>query len=95
MLAARVGLGTRRVQAMFRDDVGLAPKQLVRITRLQRALQLRRGRPSLTWSAVAARAGYYDHAHLVRDANAIAGRPPSSLVVDEPGLTATFLSDAG
>jgi AraC-like DNA-binding protein len=55
-LAAHAGLSARRVQSIFRDDVGLSPKQLLRISRLQRALALRRGNDTLSWSSIAGRA---------------------------------------
>ena len=37
-MADSIGLTTRRVQAIFADHVGLSPKTLSRIARLQRAL---------------------------------------------------------
>jgi AraC-like DNA-binding protein len=93
-LAAHVGLSARRVQSIFRNDVGLSPKQLLRISRLQRALALHRSNGTLSWSAIAARAGYYDHAHFTHDCNDIAGAAPSQLFGVDAGLTETFLNDA-
>ena len=57
----------REVHGARRDAIGLTPKELVRITRFQPALALARAHPELSWSAVASRAGYYDHAHLVHE----------------------------
>jgi AraC-like DNA-binding protein len=88
-LARHAGLSVRRVQCLFEDDVGLSPKQLHRIHRFQRALALRRARPRLTWSAVAANAGYYDHAHFVHDARDLTGSAPSELLGGE--ITESFL----
>ena len=90
-LARHAGLSVRRVQRLFEDDVGLSPKQMHRIQRIQRALALRRANPRLTWSAVAARAGYYDHAHLAHDASDLAGAPLTELLGDA-GLTEVFLT---
>lgn len=92
-LAGEAGLSMRRVQGLFRDDVGLSPKQLHRIARFQRALALRRQQPRLTWSGVASGAGYFDQAHLIHDARDIAGYTPTQLVSSEAGdLTDAFLS---
>jgi transcriptional regulator GlxA family with amidase domain len=93
-LAKELGLGARRVDAMFRDHVGLSPKQLLRIFRFQRALGLRRTLPSVSWATIALRAGYYDQAHLVRDARAIAGAAPTALLLHPGGggLTEIFLA---
>ena len=92
--ARETGLGVRRVQQLFRDDVGLTPKQLQRITRFQRALALGRAHSRLTWSAIASRAGYHDQAHLIHESRAIAGCTPAELFGgDGPHeLTEAFLA---
>jgi AraC-like DNA-binding protein len=91
-LARHVGLSARRVELLFRDEIGLSPKQLHRINRFQHAMALRRAKPRLTWSAVASRAGYYDQAHLIHDSRDIAGCTPSELTGDLE-LTEAFLSE--
>ena len=93
-VARETGLGVRRVQQLFRDDVGLSPKQLHRITRFQRALALARAQSRLTWSAVASRAGYYDQAHLIHESRDIAGCTPAELLTDDRSheLTEAFLA---
>lgn len=92
-LAQRAGLSTRRVQTLFRDRVGLAPKQLMRIARFQRALGLARANSSLSWSAIAARAGYYDQAHLIHEAQDIVGCTPAELLGRDAELTDVFLAE--
>lgn len=93
-VARETGLGVRRVQQLFRDDVGLSPKQLHRIARFQRALALGRAQPALTWSAVASRAGYFDQAHLLHDSREIAGCTPRELLGGDGRheLTEAFLA---
>jgi AraC-like DNA-binding protein len=90
-LADSVGLGTRRVQGLFADHVGVSPRTLARIARLQRALGLARANPRQSLSAVAHDAGYYDHAHFVRDCQDIAGESPSAVLGRDGGVTAAFL----
>ena len=92
-VAREAGLGVRRVQQLFRDDVGLSPKQLHRITRFQRALALGRAHQRLTWSAIASRAGYCDQAHLIHESCEIAGCTPTELLgAERPReLTEAFL----
>ena len=92
-LARHAGLGVRRVQALFRDDVGLSPKQLLRIHRYQRALATYRAEPRLTWGAVATRAGYHDQAHLNHDSRDIAGLTPAELMESPSEFTESFLSN--
>lgn len=90
-LARHAGLGARRLQAMFADQVGLSPKVVMRLSRFQRALNLVRSRRDLAWAAVAAQAGYYDQSHLNHECREIAGCTPSALVAKDPGLTELFL----
>ena len=86
------GVSTRRLQTVFRDHVGLTPKQLLRVTRFQRALRIAREEPKLSWGRVAHLAGFYDHAHLIHDSNDIAGCTPSELVARDAALTEVFLA---
>ena len=94
LLAREFGSSTRRLQAMYSRDVGLPPKLLTRIARFQRALAVARSNPSMSWSAVAHAASYYDHAHFVHDSRDLVGCPPSALAARDPGLTEVFLTDA-
>jgi len=71
------GLSARQLQRRMRAAVGCGPKQLQRILRLQRALQLARAHRSL--AGLAATAGYADQAHLCREARELAGLPASAL----------------
>jgi AraC-like DNA-binding protein len=93
-VARETGLGVRRVQQLFRDDVGLSPKQLHRITRFKRALALGRAHARLTWGTIASRAGYSDQAHFIHESREIAGCTPGDLLGgDRPReLTEAFLT---
>ena len=90
-LSRHAGIGTRRLQALFAERVGMSPKMLMRINRFQRALRIARERDDLSWSAVALEAGYYDQPHLNHECQEITGRAPSALVAKDPGLTEIFL----
>jgi methylphosphotriester-DNA--protein-cysteine methyltransferase len=74
---------------LFREEVGLTPKQLLRITRFQRALGIARMEPTLSWSAVAVRAGSFDQAHLIHESHDIAACTPATLLGREAELTLT------
>ena len=90
-LAATSGLSARRVQMIFRDDVGLSPKQLLRINRLQRVLALAQTVDPPSWAQIAVQTGYFDQAHLIRDARALAGATPLQLLRMPSQLTHAFL----
>lgn len=92
-LSRSAGVSTRRLQTLFRDHVGLSPKQLLRVTRFQRALRMARMEPRLSWTRIAILTGFYDQAHLIHDANEIAGCTPAALVRRDAQITDAFLSD--
>jgi AraC-like DNA-binding protein len=92
-LAARLGLGERQVERELDRHVGLRPKMLLRIARFQRALAVARGDESLSWSAVAARAGFFDQAHLTHEFKRFAACTPSEFLGRDRSLTDLFLAD--
>lgn len=77
-LSAHLGLSERRLQRLFRTEVGTSPKRFARIVRFQHARRaLWRGVPG---AAVAADLGYFDQAHLLRDHREFAGIRPSRFI---------------
>jgi AraC-like DNA-binding protein len=92
-LAARLGLGERQVERELSRHVGLGPKMLLRIARFQRALAIARADETLTWSAVAARAGYFDQAHLTHEFRRFAACTPSEFLGRDRSLTDLFLAE--
>ena len=79
-MAARLDLSPRQLQRRFTDQVGLTPKLYARTVRFDAVLEARERNPDLTWTTLAHRFGYFDQAHLLRDAHAFTGMPPSALV---------------
>ncbi|MDG4778580.1 AraC family transcriptional regulator [Micromonospora sp. WMMD961] len=75
--AARHDVPVRRLQRLFMEYVGVAPKWVIRRYRLQEAVEQAAGGP-LRWADLAADLGYSDQAHLVRDFTAVAGMSPAA-----------------
>lgn len=74
-LAAEVGWSRRHLAARFREAVGLPPKALGRLLRVEHAAQrVRAGDPL---ADVAYGAGYADQAHFNREFRALVGCTPS------------------
>lgn len=65
---------------------GYGPKMLVRILRMNQAVDL--ARSGTPFAEVAARIGYADQAHLAREVKALAGVPLSELIRSEPAQPA-------
>ena len=75
-VADQAGMSARQFQRRCKEESGLAPKQLARILRFRRACRLaERGE---SWLRVAAEAGYFDQAHLIRDFREFTGTTPVS-----------------
>lgn len=70
------GVSIRQLGRLFRDHLGFSPKMFARIVRFQRALTLLKRDPGCTLAEIAARCGYYDQPHFVRDFKAFAGAVP-------------------
>jgi AraC-like DNA-binding protein len=80
-LAARVGVGERRLQQLFHAHVGLSPRSLGRLARLHDCLRaLRRARRRPAWASVAADHGFYDQAHLANEFRALCGLTPTAFL---------------
>jgi AraC-like DNA-binding protein len=81
-LAETVGLGGRHLERRFRDAVGVSPKLFSRVVRFRRALALLRRPNRPPWPQLAAEAGYFDQAHLIREVRALAGTTPTALAIE-------------
>ena len=90
-LAARAGMGSRQLERLFQDRVGISPKQLLRIVRFQHVLRaVRRGAPDAGWADLAAAHGFSDQSHFIRDFKAFVGAPPGSWSAHDDSLAAVF-----
>ncbi|GGR82149.1 AraC family transcriptional regulator [Micromonospora fulviviridis] len=93
-LAEEVGWSRRHLAVRFRREFGLPPKTVARLLRFQRAYAMV-GRTLVTapvgdarpaagpggggWAELAARLGYYDQSHLIREFREFAGATPATL----------------
>jgi AraC-like DNA-binding protein len=79
-VAAGLGVSERHLRRVFRDAVGVSPKEFTRLSRFHRALRVAREDAHASWASIAAAAGYYDQAHLIAEFRAIAGAPPRAFL---------------
>jgi AraC-like DNA-binding protein len=76
-VARQAGMSERQFRRRCLEESGLAPKQLCRVLRFRRACAL--GERGLPWGLIAAEAGYFDQAHLIRDFREFTGVTPMSV----------------
>ncbi len=77
-LTQELGVGRRRLERKFQERVGVPPKLLCRILRIQHALALLAEPRPASFSRVAQAAGYHDQPHFIRDFRAICGMTPGA-----------------
>ncbi|MDM0075471.1 AraC family transcriptional regulator [Variovorax sp. J2P1-59] len=88
-MAREFGATERTLERRFRRAIGVPPKLFARVMRLQAALTA--PEPPDRWSDFALECGYYDQSHLNREAKAIFGTsPPSMLKAPESQLAQGF-----
>jgi AraC-like DNA-binding protein len=75
-LAAELGVGERRLQQLFHAHVGLSPRALSRLARLEGCLRALRACHEPRWAELAQRAGFYDQSHLANEFRALCGMTP-------------------
>jgi AraC-like DNA-binding protein len=77
-MARQAGLSARQLRRLCLEDAGLGPKRLARVLRFRYANRLAAGVRRPDWSSIAASAGYFDQAHLIRDFREFTGRTPAA-----------------
>lgn len=73
-----IGLSSRRFIQVFKEEVGLTPKQFCRIQRFQNVLRLIEGEEQVDWTEIALTCGYYDQAHFIHDFRSFSGFSPTT-----------------
>ncbi|HZP64974.1 MAG TPA: helix-turn-helix domain-containing protein [Rudaea sp.] len=71
------GLGPRKLQRLFSEYVGVAPKWVIRRYRLHDAAERMTSATHMEWAALAQELGYADQAHFIRDFKRLIGQPPA------------------
>jgi AraC-like DNA-binding protein len=90
-LARVCGVSVRTLNRAFDRSLGMTPKTLARVCRINRAASLLRDGNAA--ADVALDAGFCDQPHLVNEFRTIAGLSPSRWIELPPGLGVRFLQD--
>ena len=91
-LVEQVAVSHKRLMLLFQRDVGMTPKALAQIYRLQSVLRRIGRERAPDWSRVAADCGYYDQPHLVHEFRRLSGLTPSEYLSSRlPNLNHTVV----
>jgi AraC-like DNA-binding protein len=88
--ARAAGWSTRQLERQFLRNVGLPPKTLTRIGRIQAVVRAVASGAQHSWGRIAHACGFADQAHMIREFRAIAGETPTAYFGRENALTENF-----
>lgn len=72
----QIGYSQKHTIKLFKDQVGVSPKNFLRIMRFQKAILEIEHNPDFSWIAVAHDCGYYDQSHFIADFKLFSGFTP-------------------
>ena len=79
ILADKACLSRKQYERVFREQVGMNPKEYARVVRFQKAMRMLQC-GSRDYACIAHHCGYADQSHFIRDFKAMNGHTPKSLI---------------
>lgn len=79
-LSDEIGYSQKHFIELFRGQVGVSPKQYLKIMRFQKAILAIETNASIQWNRIALESGFYDQAHLIHDFKLFSGFTPSEYI---------------
>ena len=76
-LSEEIGYSQKHFIDLFQRQVGVTPKQYLKIMRFQKAICALENQKRLHWSQIALESGYYDQAHFNHDFKLFSGFTPN------------------
>lgn len=89
-LAGKMNINRRNMERKFISVIGMSPKQLARVARLQATLKMLEQKKFTTLTSLAYENAYYDQAHFIKDFKEFTGISPRSFFSDNLKLSALF-----
>jgi AraC-like DNA-binding protein len=90
-LAGKMNINRRNMERKFIAAIGLSPKQLSKVTRLQAAMKMLEQKKFSSLTSLAYENGYYDQAHFIKDFKEFTGLSPKSFFADNMRLSGLFI----
>jgi AraC-like DNA-binding protein len=91
-LADKMRLNRRNMERRFVSAIGMSPKQLSKVTRLQATLKMLEQKKYTSLTSLAHENGYYDQAHFIKDFREFTGMSPKSFFAENLRLSALFIA---
>lgn len=91
-LADQVQVNRRQLERKFATVIGMSPKQLAKIIRLQATLKMMEEQRFNSLTELAYENGYFDQAHFIKDFKEFTGVTPSEFYANQLKMSTLFLN---
>ncbi len=85
----------RQLERNFLNQIGISPKQLGKVIRLQTALKLLLNRKTENLTEIAYKSEYYDQNHFIKDFKEFTGITPKEFLSDDQMIISSILYSKG
>lgn len=85
-LSDQIGYSQKHFIDLFKRQVGILPKQYLKIMRFQRAIRTIENQAAINWSQIALESGFYDQAHFIHDFKHFSGFTPNEYLQRKASL---------
>jgi AraC-like DNA-binding protein len=91
-LSDQLKINRRQLERKFSSVIGLSPKQLSKIIRLQTTLKMIANNQFTSLTAIAYEGNYYDQAHFIKDFKEFTGMSPKQFYANNLKMSMLFLA---
>lgn len=81
-LASEACLSRKQFERLFKEFIGVSPKQFLKTVRFQYSLYLQQNKQAESITDLAIQSGYYDQAHMINDYKNLSGITPKQYFSD-------------
>jgi len=79
-ISDKAGYSQKHIIKLFKEHVGVTPKEFLKVIRFQKAIQQIENQISVDWSQIAFDCGFYDQSHFIAQFKKFSGFTPSEYI---------------
>lgn len=90
-LSDQLKINRRQLERKFSEAIGLSPKQLSKIIRIQATLKMLANKQFTSLTAIAYEGNYYDQTHFIKDFKEFTGMSPKKFYANNLKMSSLFI----